>query len=109
MGEGHKKKDAGKSKEELNLFAGLCCLAKWGQERGVQDPPLQNISDSQKYFNSQKKSFLFLLSPPDTKISPLKDTPLVSAFFPFSCALCAFLGQVGITSKRQEEENFSVT
>lgn len=53
------KKDAGKSKEELNLFADLCCLAKWGKERGVQDNPLQNISASQKYFNSQKSPFYF--------------------------------------------------
>lgn len=52
------KKDVGKSKEELNLFAGFC-LAKWGQERGVQDNPLQNISASQKYFNSQKSPFYF--------------------------------------------------
>jgi len=52
-------------------------------------------------------SFLFLLSPPAAKISPLKDTPLVSTFLPFNCALCAFLEQVGIVLKRQEGENFA--
>lgn len=103
-GEGHKKKDAGKSKGELNLFAGLCCLVKWGQEGGVQDPPLQNISASQEYFDSQKKSFLLLFSPPDTKISSLKDTPLASTFSLFNCT---FLRKMGITLKRREEENLS--
>lgn len=56
----------------------------------------------------KKKSYLFLVSPPDAKISLLKYSPLVSTFL-FNCVLCAFLGQVGIIWKRQQEENLSAT